>query len=52
MTNQEIIVLKEEFRNLFWDYHFRRNTKLEDKQNIKRLGELQKIFEKENITVV
>jgi len=52
MTKQEIKKLKEEFRDIYWAYHFRRNTKLNDEESIKRLKELQKIFEKENITVV
>ena len=52
MTNKEIELLKTEFRDIFWAYHFRRNIKLSNEYCIKRLRELQKIFEKENITVV
>lgn len=50
MKNME--KLKEEFRDIFWNYHFRRNKKLNDKQSLKRFKELQIIFKKENITVV
>lgn len=52
MTKYNIEKLKEEFRDIYWAYHFRNNTKLNDKQSLKRLKELQVIFKKENITVV
>ncbi len=52
ITDKEIELLKTEFRDIFWAYHFRRNIKLSNEYCIKRLRELQKIFEKENITVV
>lgn len=48
----DIEKLKEEFRDIFWAYHFRRNTKLNDKESLKRLKELQSIFKKEGIKTI
>ena len=52
MKVKEIEKLKEEFRDIYWAYHFRRNTKLTDKRSLKRLKELQGIFLKEGISIV
>jgi len=52
MLKQEIEKLKEEFRDIFWSYHFRRNTKRTDEESLKRLKELQSIFKKEGIEKV
>ncbi|GAG71739.1 unnamed protein product [marine sediment metagenome] len=52
MLKQELEKLKEEFREVFWAYHFRKNTKLNDKQSKKRLKELADIFDKEGITTI
>ncbi len=52
MEKKEIEKLKEEFRGIFWPYHFRRNTKLNDKDSEKRLKELSSIFKKEGIKTI
>ena len=52
MLKKEIEKLKEEFRDIFWAYYFRRNTKLTDRESEKRLKELQSIFKKEGITTI
>lgn len=52
MKNKEIEKLKEEFRDIFWPYHFKRNTKLNDKESEKRLKELSGIFKKEGVKTI
>ena len=52
MLKEELEKLKEEFRDIYWAYHFRRNTKLNDEESLKRLKELQSTFKKEGVTTI
>jgi len=52
MKKQDIEKLKEEFRDIYWPYHFRRNKKLNDAESKNRLKEIADILEKEGIKTI
>jgi len=51
MKKQDIEKLKEEFRDIYWPYHFRKN-KLSDTKVKKRLKEIADLLEKEGIKTI